>query len=153
MTALGRFLRDTLDRLQRRYYEGPEPPPRLEQEVRIFAATHRDATVDDWKEFATRFAQNAYRDGFTRGHEWAHRLWPGPEHDPEMLAEAAAHNRTLPEERIALLEQQPSPIEGISAADAARLQHQLHRAGARLIPVERQDRPPPTRPLYPKRRV
>lgn len=152
MTAFGRFIRDSIDRLQRRYYEGPEPPPRLLQEVRLFAATHRDATVDDWKEFATRFAENAYRDGFTRGQEWAHRLWPGPEHDPEMLAEAAAHNRTLPEERIARLEQQPSPIEGIGAAEAARLQHQLHRAGARLIPIERQARSASAR-TYPKRRV
>lgn len=140
MTALGRFIRDSIDRLQRRYYEGPEPPPRLEQEARIFAATHRDATAEDWKEFATRFAQNAYRDGFTRGQEWAHRLWPGPEHDPEMLAEAAAHDWTLPEEGLRLLERQPSPIEGIGAAEAARLQHQLHRAGARLVVTETADR-------------
>ncbi len=152
MTALGRFIRDSIDRLQRRYYEGPEPPPRLEQEARLFAATHRDATADEWKEFAIRFATNAYRDGFTRGQEWAHRLWPGPVDDPEMLAEIAAHDWTLPEDRIARLEQQPSPVEGISAADAARLQHQLHRAGARLIPVERQDRSASAR-AYPKRRV
>lgn len=144
MTPLQRFLRDTFDRLRKRYYEGPEAPPRLEQEVRLFAATHRDATVDDWKEFATRMAQNAYRDGFTRGLEWAHRLWPGPEHDPEVIAEAAAHNWSLPEERLRLLEQQPSPVEGIGAADAARLQHQLHRAGANLINLDRS--PYPKRP-------
>jgi hypothetical protein len=152
VTALGRFIRDSIDKLQRRYYEGPEPPPRLEQEVRIFAATHRDATVEDWKAFATKLAENAYRDGFTRGDQWAHRLWPGPEHEPEMLAEAAAHNASLPEERIRRLEQQPSPIEGIGAREAARLQHQLHRAGARLITTETQDRSTTGSP-YPRRRV
>lgn len=152
LTPLQRWLRDLIDWLCRRYYEGPEPPPRLEQEVRLFAATHRDATTDDWKDFATRLAQNAYRDGFTRGDQWAHRLWPGPETDPEFLAELALHQHTLPEERIHQLEQQPSPVLGMSAAEAAHLQHQLHRAGARIVIVEGPIGSP-TRPFYPRRRV
>lgn len=136
MTALRRFIRDLGQRLAGTYYEGPTPPPRLEQEVRLFAATCRDATVDDWKQFSIRLAEAAYCDGFNRGLEWAERLWPGPADDPEVLAEAAQHNWSLPEERLRQAEQQPSPIAGMHPREVVRLQHQLARAGARIVPLK-----------------
>ncbi len=144
MTKLQKLLRDWFDRWRGRYYEGPEPPPRIDQEVRLFAATHREATVEEWKAFATRIAQNTYRDGFTRGIEWNERLWPGPADDPEVLAEAARHNWSHAEQRILAIENQPSPIAGMNAQAAAALQHSL--GNARVVALDRQPASP-----YPRR--
>ncbi len=145
MTALRRWLRNYLERWLGRYYEGPEPPPRLVQEVRLFAALHPHASPAEWKDFAARLAQNSYRDGFIRGEEWNERMWPGPSTEPELLAEAAPYNWSYPEERLLQLERAPSPIVGMTAAQAAELQHQLAHVGARLVLAE------PNRP-YPRRR-
>lgn len=134
MTPLQRFLRNLVERVRKRYYEGPEPPPRLAQEVRVFAALHPQATAEEWKDFAALHASIAYRDGFTRGLEWAERLWPGPAEDPEVVAERLAHDFSLSESYLQQLEQQPSPVVGMTADDAIRLQHQLAHAGARLVP-------------------
>lgn len=134
MTPFQRFLRNLVERVRKRYYEGPEPPPRLAQEVRVFAALHPQATADEWREFAALHASIAYRDGFTRGLEWNERLWPGPDEDPEVVAEREAHGFSLPEHYLQQLERQPSPVAGMSADEAIRLQHQLARAGARIVP-------------------
>ena len=136
MTALGRFFACVAEKLAHRYYEGPEPPPRLHDEVRVFAALHPQASTHEWKDFAARVADNAYRDGFARGHQWAERLWPGPSQDPEVLAEQRAHDFSLPAWYLQQLEAQPSPVQGMTAEQAARLRHQLAHAGARLVPLE-----------------
>lgn len=60
------FLRNVLERLMGRYYEGPAPPPRMFEEVLLFRRLHPDATADDWASFTTRLAEGAYRDGFIR---------------------------------------------------------------------------------------
>lgn len=137
MTRLDRFLRNLWERLRGRYYEGPDPPPRLAQEVRLFAA--RDPTPEQWREFSARFAENAYRDGFARGLEWSERLWPGPSVDPDELArELAAYNWALPEEHVLAAERAaaaPSPLAGMTALQAAELQHKLAHAGARIVPL------------------
>lgn len=135
MTPFQRFCRKLYERLRDRYYEGPDPPPRLHDEVRVFAALNPQATASEWKDFAARHADVAYRDGFTRGLEWNERLWPGPAEDPEVVAEREAHAFSLPEHYLQQLERQPpSPVQGMAPDDALRLQHQLARAGARLVP-------------------
>ncbi len=134
MTPLQRFLRNLVERVRGQFYEGPEPPPRLAQEVRVFAALHPQATAEEWRDFVTLHVSLAYRDGFTRGLEWNERLWPGPEEDPQVIAERQAHAFSLPEAYLQSLEQQPSPIEGMTLEQAHRLQHQLDRVGAKLVP-------------------
>lgn len=93
MTRLGRILRNAAEKLLKRYYEGPEPPMRLAQQVAEWAWMHPKATRAEWAAFAVRFAHGAYRDGFVRGFEWAERdldrLQLG---DPERLAELEAHD-------------------------------------------------------------
>lgn len=137
MPALQRFLSRVAEKLAGRYYEGPSTPPRVHDEVRVFAALHPNATAEEWATFARRHADIAYRDGFTRGLEWAERLWPGPAEDPEVIAEREAHDFSLPEYYLQRLEQQPeSPIDGMSNDEAMRLQHQLAHVGARIVPIK-----------------
>lgn len=96
MTRLARFVRDLLERLLGRFHEGPEPPPRLAEEVRLFRslATHTP-TEEEWEVFAARLAERAYHDGFVRGTHWLERSWPGPEVTPERLLEEQAHQQKL----------------------------------------------------------
>ena len=149
MTPLQRFLRNVVDRIRKRYYEGPEAPVRLGQEVRLFVLHHPDATIEEWKAFAKRLAENSYRDGFTRGLEWNERLWPGPATEPELLAEMNRHDWSYPEDRLRQQEAAPSPVAGLTAGQAAALQHDLARAGARLVPLETIEPRPGNR--YPRR--
>lgn len=95
MTRLGRLFRNIVEKLLTRFYEGPQAPQRLSEQVVAFAVMHPTATREEWAQFATRLATGAYRDGFTRGFEWAERdldrLDVG---DPERVAELQAHDFT-----------------------------------------------------------
>lgn len=95
-SRIGRALRATLERIIGRYYEGPEPPPRLAEEVVLFRAYNPHASQDAWAEFALRFARNAYRDGFVRGLEWQQRGWLEQQAESEeQRAERARHDWQL----------------------------------------------------------
>jgi hypothetical protein len=93
VTKLDRWIRNAAERLLERFYEGPRPPMRLAEEVAAFGAANPSATREEWARFATRLAHGAYRDGFTRGFEWAERdldrLDMG---DPERVAELLRHD-------------------------------------------------------------
>lgn len=95
MTRVGRLIRNLLERLAGKYYEGPAPPRRLYEEVRVFRAMYPLASPDEWQAFALRLAQGAYQDGFIRGREWEERAWEGPEVDPEDLLEATNDDWSL----------------------------------------------------------
>lgn len=95
MTRLGRLFRNLVERLLGRYYEGPEPPRSIGDEVRMFCHFYPTASRRQWEAFALRLAGNAYRSGFTRGLEWQERGWEGPAIDPERLAEVEAHDWSL----------------------------------------------------------
>lgn len=69
MTPFGRWVRDKAEKLLERFYEGPEPPPRLREYAILFANGHRHATRAEWLEFAAELADEAYRSGYTRGYE------------------------------------------------------------------------------------
>lgn len=64
---------DAREKTDGTYYEGPEPPDRLSQYVLFFAATNPGATVEAWAVFATKLAQQSYREGYVRGREWRER--------------------------------------------------------------------------------
>lgn len=108
MTRAGRFLRNLLERLLGRYYEGPHPPRRLAEEVKLFRIYYPGATAEQWSRFATRLASNAYEEGFVRGYEWQERGWDGPVDDPEQLLELEAHDWSL-------AEQNPTVAEALAA--------------------------------------
>jgi hypothetical protein len=73
VTPVQKFLADNLERLLKRYYEGPAPPSRYGQEAAAFvlAAERNDG---EWLAFATYLAEKAYQEGYIRGLEHAERM-------------------------------------------------------------------------------
>lgn len=93
-TRFKRALRRWLEWLLGQFYEGPEPPPRIEQSVRAFAALNPHATVQQWMDFSVANAQEWYRSGHVRGLEWAERDLDrrDPVTDPEHLLDKRRHD-------------------------------------------------------------
>lgn len=95
MSRLTRWLRRQLERLLGVWHEGPEPPRRLGEDVRLFRHMHPNATAREWERFAIRHAGNAYRDAFVRGFEWNERCWPEPHIDADAVAIVHGHDVSL----------------------------------------------------------
>ena len=92
-TRLQRWMRNLAERFATRYYEGPEPPDRLIEQVLAFAQAHPTANRGEWMGFAAALARSSYRSGYVRGLEWAERdLDKLDMGDPERLAEQQAHD-------------------------------------------------------------
>ena len=92
MTPFKKALRRLVEKMVGRFYEGPEPPPRIAEEVIAFRRLYPDASVNEWSAFTQRIAENSYRDGFVRGFEWAERdLDSKPKDDPDVLFEQMQH--------------------------------------------------------------
>jgi len=88
MTAVKRWIVRLFERLTNRWYEGPNPPKRIEDFAQVFANEHPFATVQDWKRFSEGLAAEFYRSGFTRGWEWNERgSEPWPAVDPDVIAD------------------------------------------------------------------
>jgi hypothetical protein len=78
-----------------------------------------EPTVDQWEMFASELARSAYREGWTRGYEWAERdLDAKPKHDPEVLAEQLAHAWKLSDaprvEELMRADDPTNPLAGIA---------------------------------------
>lgn len=95
MTRLARAVRNLLERLLGHFHEGPQPPRRISEEVRLFAALHPDASAADWVAFTTHFARRQYADGYVRGWEYNERCWPGPIDDPASILAAESAQVSL----------------------------------------------------------
>ena len=96
MTPLRRAARNAIEKLLKRFYEGPNPPLRIAEEVELFDRLHPQATLEDWKRFTVAVSENAYRDGFIRGFEWAERdLDAKPKTDPDVIAEELRHAESV----------------------------------------------------------
>jgi hypothetical protein len=85
VTPFARFLSRIAEKITDRYYEGPEEPQRLAEEVRLFRAMYPAASPEEWADFTARLAGNAYRAGYTRGFEYAERDPNPPEPDLQQL--------------------------------------------------------------------
>lgn len=85
------------DKLTSRLYEGPEPPKRLRERVKLFKLYNPDATAEQWERFSLTLATNCYREGFVRGYEWQERDWKGPAVEPERLQELQDQDWSLAE--------------------------------------------------------
>ena len=131
MTRFGKFIRRLAEKWKGQFYEGPEPPPRIAEEVRMFHILYPTAEWQQWEEFAVRFAHNCYRDGFVRGYEWQERGWDGPAEDPERLLEEERHNWQLAEQDDRwkkMLEDGSDPndpLSGLSGAHRTEVYQQL----------------------------
>jgi hypothetical protein len=92
-TRLQQWIAKLAERVVGRYYEGPEPPVRLAEQVVMFAVANPHATREAWSLFATALAGGAYRSGYVRGFEWAERdLDKLDVGDPAVLASNEAHD-------------------------------------------------------------
>lgn len=94
-SMLIRWMKRVIERWMDRYYEGPESPPRVFEELRLWAALNPDAPRDVILGYASVLLDAAYRDGFVRGYEWQERGWKGPSIDPDVLAEAQSQDWSL----------------------------------------------------------
>jgi hypothetical protein len=74
VAAFKKLLRRSAEKVAERFYEGPDAPPRLFDEVEIFEKLHPGATAEQWRSFVSRAIGNAYRDGYMRGFEHRERL-------------------------------------------------------------------------------
>ncbi len=94
VTPAARFARNLIEKLLKRFYEGPEPPGRIAEEVTLFGVIYPMATPDEWADFAAKLAANAYRSGYTRGVEASERD-PQPLEPDLQLLEAQRHDWSL----------------------------------------------------------
>lgn len=95
---LKRTFRKLVEKYAGTYYEGPTPPKRLAERVKMFQLYYPDASQDRWALFALTLATNCYKEGFTRGYDWTERGWEGPVMPPEQVAELQAHDWSLAEQ-------------------------------------------------------
>lgn len=92
-SRLQRWLRGLAERFASRYYEGPEPPLRIAEQVVAFAKANPQATRGEWARYATALGQSTYRSGYVRGLEWTERdLGKLDLGDPDVLAHQRAHD-------------------------------------------------------------
>lgn len=143
MTRGARMFRSLVDRLLRRFYEGPKPPRRYFEEVRIFRHYKPLATAAEWERFVMGLTSRAYQEGWIRGYEWAERSWEGPGVDPDRLAEAAAHDWSLADQDArwaALLAQAGDPKTARENAEAAAVAANLARQGRLTRQAGRRER-------------
>jgi hypothetical protein len=113
MNRFERFVRDALEKLLKRFHEGPEPPPRLRETVILWRVLNPEATIDAWEKFAISQAEDAYRCGFVRGLE---RNLRNPEAMPPEVADAierARHDWSIvqSEEMRRVIEERVNPFD------------------------------------------
>lgn len=73
MTPIVKWVRDRVEKWLGSFYEGPDPPKRLGEQVVAFANLRPLATRGDWIDFATNLAEECYRAGYLRGVEYTER--------------------------------------------------------------------------------
>ena len=98
VSRFGRWLRRWIERWMGWYYEGPDAPRRLSEELRVWLRLNPDAPREAIEGYCVLLLEAAYRDGFVRGYEWQERGWEGPAVDPEVLAELQAQDWSLAEQ-------------------------------------------------------
>lgn len=87
-SMLGRFIKRAAEKYVNRYYEGPDPPERLRELVAIFVDQYPKAHREQWIEFASELADEAYRSGYARGYEYTERTYDWRNDlPPEVLAD------------------------------------------------------------------
>ena len=70
-----------------RWYEGPQVPDRLIQEVDFFMKWHPHATKGQWAHFAAGLSEASYKAGYMRGYEYVERQELSRKANPDMFAD------------------------------------------------------------------
>lgn len=124
------------------YYEGPKPPPRLVEEIKLFAIMNPLATPTEWERFTVGITTSAYKDGFIRGYEWLERGWDcKPSEEDERVAEAMQHDWSLADshpryDRLLKTGYLPNdPLAGYSYEQRKEFMEQLTNAERSPYPV------------------
>jgi hypothetical protein len=140
-SRLIRWLMRLVEKWLGRYYEGPDAPRRLTEELRLWLALNPDAPREVVVGYAACLVEAAYRDGFVRGYEWQERDWKGPSVDPEVMAELQAQDWSLaesnPRVRRILTDgyDADDPLANVSAPDKRQFFDFLARAqDIRVVP-------------------
>lgn len=140
-SRLMRWIIRLCEKLIYRYYEGPDVPPRVTEELKLWAGLNPDADRTAAIGYACCLLEAAYRDGFTRGYEWQERCWQRPAVDPEALAEIQSQSWSLADEnwrarRILQAGHDPDdPLAGVSAPDKrAFFEFLLNAQDIRVVP-------------------
>jgi hypothetical protein len=154
-SSFSKWMRKSAERVARRFYEGPEPPPRLFDEIMIFEKLHPCPTQEQWRAFVTGSIANAYRDGYIRGYEHHERLPTSSEFEQQKWLEAEAHRHDwslwqgLPsseESRRRFEEQAADPFAHLTPEERLRAFAELGRAsGSFRVVWPGQDDPMPWR--------
>lgn len=63
------ILRRTIEKAASVFYEGPDMPPRIADEARLFLLENPGASATEWEAFAVALARRAWLDAWTRGYE------------------------------------------------------------------------------------
>jgi len=125
-----KWLRKSAEKIARVFYEGPDLPPRFEEEVEIFEKLHPLATAEQWRGLVYGMMRNAYRDGYVRGYEHRERLDAAGSQEEQRLREAdvEAHDWSLwkgqptsEEMRRRFEEQRVDPFSGFSPEHRAQM--------------------------------
>lgn len=131
------FIRQLADRWLGRAYEGPDPPRRIVDEVKMFQVCYPNATAEQWQRFAVRFGENLFRDGFTRGYQF--RTLEG---EPGVVLEDlnaphdwAPSDDPLMAEVIEELSGPNDPLRGVSPEERAKFLDFLRQMHEKGIPV------------------
>lgn len=66
---LFRFLFKLYERCLGIFFEGPEPPKRLTDEIHLFVARYPSATKIEWIAFTSYITRSSYQQGYLRGYE------------------------------------------------------------------------------------
>jgi hypothetical protein len=155
LASFKKWFRQSAEKVARRLYEGPDPPPRLFDEVEVFERLHPGASPEDWRFFVTTAIANAYRDGYQRGYEHRERAPTDAAYDEQraLEAEAARHEwspwqgtPTSAEMRRAFEEQRGDPFAHLPPEERAAALAQIGQfTGTFKVVWDGQDDPTPWR--------
>lgn len=105
------------------FYEGPDMPPRIADEARLFLLQNPAATALDWEAFALALARRAWLDAWTRGFEHELRTRAEPllqlVHPDEQATRDASFREAAKLREMLDGEADGDPLRGVPLADRA----------------------------------
>lgn len=105
-SSFSKWIRKNADKVARHFYEGPDAPPRLFDEIEVFEKLHPDASPSEWRAFVQGAVSGAYRDGYVRGYEHKERLPQSSDYEAAKWLETEAHRHDW-----SLWQGQPTSLE------------------------------------------
>lgn len=118
-----RLLRRMVEKAAGTFHEGPDMPPRIADEARLFLLEHPEANALEWEAFACSLARRAWVDAWTRGFEHELRTRAVPllplVHPDEQAARDASLREAANLRALLDGEAEGDPLRGVPLADRA----------------------------------